>query len=255
MSKMCGEAEYEGQTGQGCVVTNTCYNNQVYVIPANDYYAWHAQYYCATCHMTSTILHALLFAHLFSIMSYPRTHFYTSVHTSYHYSSTPYYQSSAYSSRYGSPNVVNGRVVHTPTAAAAAGRGPTGPVRGTPVAQARPVATGTPLNRGGTPTAVGRPVSSSSSWNPFNRGSASSPTTAPTSRPTSTSSPTTAPTSRPTSTSSRWSTVRRSYGTAWHLHATPTPGPASRLGRRAVVGVRDAERPAALADATLRWLG
>ena len=151
---LCGQAETQG--GGGCLEVNNCANNQVYVIPANDYYAWHAQYYCATCHLTSSILHALLFAHIYHSMMYPRVHFYSTVVHTYHVPTTPYYSSAAYSSRYSTPTTSNGRVVHNPTPAARAGQASTPVARGTPVAQGRPVA-GAP-GAGGVPVARGTPV-------------------------------------------------------------------------------------------------
>jgi hypothetical protein len=55
MASLCGQAEHEGQAGVGCMQTNTCVNNQVYVVPANDYYAWHSQ--CDSVSERCTLLH------------------------------------------------------------------------------------------------------------------------------------------------------------------------------------------------------
>lgn len=139
--------------------------------------------------MTSSILHALLFAHLFSVLTYPRPYFYSHVYSTYHAPTFSYYSSPAYSSHYAAPHVAsNGHVVHSTAAATAA---TSTAARGTPVAQARPVATATPV-------AHGRPVATA--------------TATPVGRPTATATPArpTATAHRPT-TRSRWGTVRRAH--------------------------------------------
>jgi hypothetical protein len=114
---------------QGCMQVNGCVSNQVYVIPSDQYYDWHANYYTGS--LTASALHILLFAHIYSSFAYRPTYFHTTVITTYHAPVTSYYHSAAYTSHYSAPTVVNGHVAHTPMATA---------VRpGTPVAQARPI--------------------------------------------------------------------------------------------------------------------
>ena len=116
-------------TRQGCMQINGCVSNQVYVIPSDQYYDWHANYYTGS--LTASALHILLFAHIYSSFAYRPTYFHTTVITTYHAPVTSYYHSAAYTSHYSAPTVVNGHVAHTPMATA---------VRpGTPVAQARPL--------------------------------------------------------------------------------------------------------------------
>ena len=45
-------------------------NNQVYIIPSNDYYGWRSEHYHG--HLTHDILTILLVSHLYSSMMYPR---------------------------------------------------------------------------------------------------------------------------------------------------------------------------------------
>ena len=114
-------------TRQGCMQINGCVSNQVYVIPSDQYYDWHANYYTGS--LTASALHILLFAHIYSSFAYRPTYFHTTVITTYHAPVTSYYHSAAYTSHYCAPTVVNGHVAQdTPMATT---------VRpGTPVAQA-----------------------------------------------------------------------------------------------------------------------
>lgn len=178
-------------------------NNQVYVVPANDYYAWRNDYYHDGYNggLTSTMLHALLFAHLYSVLAYPRTTFYSTYH--WHTPHTAYYSSPAYTRHYGSPVVANGHIVHRTNPTYAAAHPPKGvPGGGTPVARATPVATGRPVTGGrpvgGAPIATGRPVA----------------TATPVAKPVAHATPVAKPAahvtpSRPTA--SRWRTVRHSH--------------------------------------------
>lgn len=119
--------------------------NQVYVIPADNYYTWRNDYYHDGYHggLTSIMLQALLISHL--SRAFAPNYFYSS----YHFGAPvgAYYASTAYTSHYGPPRVgAGGQVVH--------GGSPTTTRTGTPVAQARPVAKATPV-------AAGRPVAAS----------------------------------------------------------------------------------------------
>ena len=128
------------------------YQNNVYVIPADQYYRWREDYYHDGYHggLTQAMLIALLLRPTYHPVMYSHSYFYTSYH--WGAPTTAYYSTAAYHSHFGTPAVVNGRVVHT---SAATGR-PVG--GGTPVARARPVATARPVSAAGTPVAKGTPV-------------------------------------------------------------------------------------------------
>jgi hypothetical protein len=141
--------------------------------------AWRSEYYPAGYHgsLTSTMLHALLFAHLYSVLAYPRGMYYGGAHY-FGRPTTAFYHSSAYTSHYGAPmRGANGGMSYPRAAGAGGGMGGTGRV-GTPVAQARPVAGGMGAagrvggaggynsgygGRPGTPVAQGRPAGGYSS--------------------------------------------------------------------------------------------
>ena len=152
-----------GENPKGEEVYRYEQNGQVYVIPAEQYYNWRNEYYYDGYHggLTHVMLQALLFSHLYRVMTFPHAGFVSSY--GWHSPTTVYYHSPAYTAHYGAPSFVNGRVVHS-----TAGAGGTPVVRGTPVAQARPVAVGRPVGGttaaasstpiAGTPVATGKPV-------------------------------------------------------------------------------------------------
>ena len=140
-------------------------NNQVYIIPANDYYAWRSEHYHG--HLTSDILSILLISHLYHRMIYPHGMYYGAggMYRSFGMAHAPYYASAAYQSHFSTPvRGANGQVAYP---RAAAGGATAGAARaGTPVAQARPIGSARPASAGaaggrvvGTPTASARPVS------------------------------------------------------------------------------------------------
>jgi len=90
-------------------------NNQVYVIPGDQYYAWRAEYHHGS--LTHEILQILLIGHLFHLMTYPRGLYYGSRHF-FGPATTPYYSSAGYRSRFAAPSTVGGRVVHRTAGAA-----------------------------------------------------------------------------------------------------------------------------------------
>jgi len=109
------------------------YQNQVYVIPGNDYYAWRSEHYHG--HMSHAILEMLLFSAMFHALAYPRGIYYGGGH----YFGAPrgaYYHSAGYQSHYGNPvRGANGAVTYPRATGPAGGVARTG----TPVAAARPV--------------------------------------------------------------------------------------------------------------------
>ena len=135
-------------------------NNQVYVIPANDYYSWRSEHYHG--HLTQDILTILLVSHLYRTMMYPHGMYYGAggMYGGFHRPVGAYYSSAAYQSHYSNP--VRGPSGQTTYPRSNGGGAAAGGRTGTPVAQARPVATARPVggtpNRG-TPTAAARPVS------------------------------------------------------------------------------------------------
>ena len=145
-----------GVNKEGAEVYRYEQNNQVYVVPANDYYAWRNEYYYEGYHggLTHAMLTALLMSHMYSAMAYPRATFYSSY--AWHPATTAYYSSPAYTSHFGAPQVVGGQVVHSGTTGVAAAHA-TPVARGTPVARATPVAQGTPVAKG-TPVAQPKPA-------------------------------------------------------------------------------------------------
>ena len=188
-----------GENPKGEEVYRYEQNGQVYVIPAEQYYNWRNEYYYDGYHggLTHVMLQALLFSHLYRVMTFPHAGFVSSY--GWHSPTTVYYHSPAYTAHYGAPSFVNGRVVHS-----TAGAGGTPVVRGTPVAQARPVAVGRPVGgttaaasstpiAKGTPVATGKPVAATAAAKPsggffgglFGGRSSSTPTAStPTARPT-----------------------------------------------------------------------
>lgn len=157
-------------------------DNQVYIIPSDQYYSWRSTYYHGS--LTSDILHILLLQHMFSVMMYPRGLYYSTYASGFHPATRPYYASSAYHASYGRPAVgAGGAVSHAPRQAGTSvvrgrpvGSGLAG---GTHIAQGRPVssshtAAGTPTVSGRPiGTAVGRPVSSSARPTSYTRPSTS----------------------------------------------------------------------------------
>ena len=172
------------------------YQNQVYVIPGNDYYAWRcarppalprlliacpappalrindrlrlppsssSEHYHG--HMSHAILEMLLFSAMFHALAYPRGIYYGGGH----YFGAPrgaYYHSAGYQSHYGNPvRGANGAVTYPRATGPAGGVARTG----TPVAAARPVSPGaTRSGTGGhaatsrtTPVAHARPTGGS----------------------------------------------------------------------------------------------
>lgn len=138
-------------------------NDQVYVIPANDYYAWRSDYYPHHGgHLSHEILDILLIGALFHTMAYSRMGYYGGGH----YFGRPgmgFASSAAYQSHFNAPvRGANGAVSYPRNTGAGAAGGRVG----TPVAQARPVSSGAggAGYRGGaggyrgTPVAASRPV-------------------------------------------------------------------------------------------------
>ena len=178
------------------------YQNQVYVVPAEDYYQWRGEYYHDEYHggLTSVMLHALLISHLFHATAYSPSYF----HNSYHFGPPvgAYYASPAYSSHYGPPTMQNGRVVHggSPTTT----RTGTPVARGTPVAQARPVATARPVANGAAvgaaAVATARPVATATPVAAAKPAAAATPAR---------------PVARPTSRG--WATARSAHRSSYHF--------------------------------------
>jgi len=136
-------------------------DNQVYIIPAQQYYGWRQEHYHGS--LSHDVLNLLLLSslvHMYSRSMYFGSHMYFGAPM------MPYYRSPMYSQHFGTPVMgVGGRVSYPTNAGGGVGGGARpgvgggGPVgrAGTPVAQARPVAQGRSV--GGAP--VGRPVASS----------------------------------------------------------------------------------------------
>ena len=103
-----------GVDANGTEVYRYEYNNQVYVVPAEQYYGWREEHYHGS--LTPNILQILLLSHMYSVMAYPRTYYYSTVaHSGWHAPTTAYYSSAAYSAHYGTSAGAHLRT-HCPTA-------------------------------------------------------------------------------------------------------------------------------------------
>lgn len=169
------EGFQRGVNEQGAEVYRIEQENQVYIIPANDYYAWREQHY--ENHLTNEILQILLISSMFHALSYPRTTYYSS-HTYFGAPTVPYYQTTSYNAHFSTPVMHNGVATYppaSPTQAAAAraqttaksasslkawqSRAASGQ-RPPPVAQGRPISAAS-VGKGGTPVVQGKPSSGS----------------------------------------------------------------------------------------------
>ena len=137
---------------------------QVYIIPANDYYSWRAQHPYEHGHLSHELLNILLFSAMFHALAYPRGMYYGGGGMFFGRPGMPYYSSAAYQSHFSSPvRGANGAVSYPRAGGAGGVGGAAGGRVGTPVAQARPVASGRPVGGAGgvprgTPVAAARPA-------------------------------------------------------------------------------------------------
>ena len=140
------------------------YNDNVYVIPGNNYYAWRAEHYHG--HLTHALLEMLLISSMYHALAYPRGLYYGAGGMYSHFGAArmPYYHSAGYQSHFGNPvRGANGAVTYPRSTGGPAGAGRVG----TPVAHARPVGAsgarpgGNVGARPSTPVAHARPVAHS----------------------------------------------------------------------------------------------
>jgi len=129
-----------GIDASGSEVYRYEHENQVYIIPASDYYTWRSQH----TDVSRAALDLLLLGTAFHVMSYPHSVYYNPVHpVVFHTPTQPYYASPAYQQHAMGVSQV--------------GHGPSLASGGAPLAQGTPVAHATPTMHG-TPVAQGTPV-------------------------------------------------------------------------------------------------
>lgn len=150
-------------------------NNQVYIIPSSDYYAWRSEHSFAT----EVALGLLLTSAAFHVTAYPHNVYYSASHpVVFHAAATPYYASSSFQhSSISHSYTVHNTVVNNHYHSSAPGASATPVAHATPhasggyasaattVATARPIATGLPVSHSAnTPVAQGYPVATRTSY-------------------------------------------------------------------------------------------